>query len=82
MCEICSCIDIQNAELNKKGVCFDEIMYCDVGVSILDQVILMEAGIKKKQSCTGATGSIKTAVDLPTKVTSTAIMLNVILPQR
>ena len=62
-------------ELNKKGVCFDEIMYCSVGVSILDQVILMEAGIKKKQSCTGATWSIKTAVDLPTKVTSTASCL-------
>ena len=44
----------ETVELNKKGVCFDEIMYCDVGVSILDHVILTAAGMKKK-SCTGAT---------------------------
>ena len=38
------------------------------------------AGMKKK-SCTGATWSIKTAVDLPTKVTSTASLFKDIITQ-
>ena len=35
----------ESVELNKKGVCFDEIMYCDVGVSITNKKFVIDIDV-------------------------------------